>query len=367
MEKIDLVELIKANFKPMCISVYLGFQSENPATDEILAAFNSLVHKEAQKNQTFKKEELKFQLEELRKVIRSLRLPRGNFRGISIFMASKQKYARTFFLRNSQEILRISTSFYLSPLIREFCEALNFCFCLVDDRKARLMVLSPFEVLTEVEIDDHTPEKVKSAGWYGLEEKKIVRHIEEHIRTHFHLVTDKIQELFEKYGFEVLVLSLNSKKLRVFKKMLGNKVAFKVIEKPSLDFSSSPDMIRKLAEEIELAEMERRKLVIRKKLESELGEGRAVVGLEAFLRAWNESLVEKVLVEESFEASTFLCSNCHQYQLESGSCLFCGTRLKEVKHFHDELIKECFIKNIEVVWLKNFSSGLGAILRTYLF
>lgn len=367
MRKSDLVELISADLKPPCLSVYLNFKNKNPSTAEILAAFNSLVHKENQKDLTFKKEDLKLQFDEVRKVIRSLRLPGGNFRGVSIFTTTSQRFARSFFLRNPREILQISTSFYLSPLIKEFYETLIFCFCLLDERKARLIIVSPSEVLTEVKIDDQTPERVKSAGWYGLEEKKIARHIEEHVRTHFHLVVNKIQKIFEQYGFEILVLSLNSKNSRVFKKMLGSKVTSEVIEKPSIEFNAPLTTIRKLAEEIEFAELERRKSIIKKRLESEFSEGRAVVGLEAFLRVWNEGLVEKVLIEENFEASAFLCPNCHQYHLKSGSCSFCEAKLKKVNHFLDELVKECFVKNIEVVWLKSFSPALGAILRTYLF
>lgn len=366
MRKNDLIQLINANPKPPCLSVYLNFKNEDPSTAEILATFNSLIHKEIQKDPSLKKKDFKSQFDQLRKVVHSLRLPKGNFRGISIFTDNTGKDIQSFFLCKPQEILKVSSSFYLSPLIREFYETITFCFCLVDDRKARLIVLSPVEVLTEIKIDDQTPEKVKSAGWYGLEEKKISRHIEEHIRTHFNQVKSKILELLELHSFDMLVLSINSKSSQIFKKMLENLSAIKIMEK-SVEISASVETIKTIAQEIELIELEKNKLAIKERFEKELAEGRAVAGLEAFLRAWNEGLVEKVLIKENFEISAFLCSSCLQYQLEAGNCSLCGAKVREVNYFIDELVKECFIKKKEVVWLKDFSPALGAILRTYLF
>ncbi len=367
MQKDELIKLIKTNLEPPCISVYLSFKSENPTTAEMLAAFNSLVRRETRKDSTLKKEDFKLYFDELRKAIRLLRLPGGNFQGVSFFMAPARKYIRNFFLRKCPEILCVSSSFYLLPIIKELYETLTFCFCIVDERKARLVALSPYEVLREVKIDDQTPERVKSAGWYGLEEKRIGRHINEHVRAHFELVVSKVRELWREYGFQILVLFLSTKNAQIFKKMLSFKKAFLVVEKPPLDFNTSTDLIRKLAGEIERAELEKERLLVREKLEIGLSEGRAVVGLQAFLRAWNEGLVEKVLIKENFESGAFFCSNCNRYQIEAGSCSFCGTDLEKISYFLDHIVKECFIKNVKAYWFRDFSPGLAAILRTYLF
>ncbi len=363
----SITELMKADIKPPCLSVYLNLSKENPSNSEILAGFNSLVHQEAAKDLSLKKDDLKQQFNQIRKTIRSLRLPAGDFRGVSIFSASNGDFLKINFLRHSPHFFRVSSSFYLSPLIREFSETLIFCFCLVDERKARLVVLSPAELLAEVRIDDQTPEKVKSAGWYGLEEKRIARHIKEHIKIHFRKVAEAVRELFKRFQFEVLVLSLHSKNSEDFKKLLSKDLAFKIVENQPVEPNASLETIRKQFDMLWSFELEQRKSFIKGKLESELAEGRAAVGLEAFIRAWNEGLVDKVIIEESFEAQAFICPACQNYQSGGGNCSLCGSKVKAVENLVEDVARRCFWKKTEIFWLKDFPYGLGAILRTYLF
>ncbi len=363
----DLTELIEVDLESPRLSIYLNFDSRKSSVAELVAGFHSLLHGEAFEGLFLEREKSKPAFKQVEKLLLSLRLPGGFYRGLAVFLANNGRYSKVFFLRESPQLLVVSKTFYLSPMIRDFFERQTFCFCLLDESRARLVVVSGDHVLDQLKLDSQTPNKVRAGGWYGLEEKKINRHIEEHIRHHFQKVFHSVEELFDRFKFDYLVLSLNSKHAEVFKKLLSKELTGRLIEARKLNINSSLETIKQKAMGLSQVKLEEGRARLLKELEEGLSRGRSVVGLEGFLRAWNEGLIAKGLIEKGYEISGFVCQNCRQYFIDKKSCPVCDSQTEEVSYLIDELIKKSVLSKTKFCWYDNFSPKIGAILRAYLF
>ncbi len=106
-------------------------------------------------------------------------------KGVVIFSCSAHEVWEVFFLsRPVRDLLILDFSAYIRPLAAILDQYRRVCTLLVDRTRARIFEVFMGEIEEQTEIFSDVPSKVREAGWYGLTERRIERHIQM-VRTRF--------------------------------------------------------------------------------------------------------------------------------------------------------------------------------------
>jgi peptide chain release factor subunit 1 len=156
----------------------------------------------------------------------TLKFSKERVKTVVIFSCSAKKFWKEVTLQlplRSQ--LAVAPRFNLRPLTLVLDNYSRFLIILLDRAKARLFEAYAGEIAEYTNISDEVPSQVRMGGFSGYEEKRIQRHIEDHVRRHFKHVSDKAFDLFKKFSHDHVILSGTEQNTSEFRSYLPSTMA----------------------------------------------------------------------------------------------------------------------------------------------
>lgn len=295
---------------------------------------------------------------------------RKGHRGLALYSCTGKKFWQVYSLpRPFKNRLVVDHNPYIHPLSMLLEEYRRYCTIIVDREKARIFEVYLGDIKEQKEVFDEVPAKVRMAGWYGLEEKRVALHIEDHVHRHFRHVTDVLMNFFKKYNFNGLILGGNQTVLPQFEALLPAYLQERIVGSfPVESHVSTEEVLSKsLQVEQEVERKEEEKLV--KRLLEEAGAGGlGVVGLEDTLKALQAGSGRMLLVSNGFSAKGSICKGCGHLSTAVEVCSLCGQSMVTVPDIVEEVIELTFQKGCKVEHVFSDSDlkahgNIGALLR----
>lgn len=244
---------------------------------------------------------------------------------------------------------------------------------IVGAKEARFFRNDGEEVKMLLEVAEDVPAKVKAAGWYGLEERRIERHVEEHILRHLKATTATLKSLVEEEGnsYDLVLVGGNEEYASVVVELAKEATVSVPVEIASeLGNVTDPESVR---EAIFVHTMRRfyeegEALVGRILTEASKG-GQAITGLSGTLKAVNMGAVHQLVVDEHRSVKGGRCDHCDILVLEpSNVCPVCEASVTVEDDLLEAVAHKVLEQDGDVTVLGRPSllrecEGLGAVLR----
>ncbi len=294
----------------------------------------------------------------------------SSYKGLVIFSCTAQNIWEVFLLKQPvRDLLVLNLSAYVRPLVSTLNEYRRICVLLIDRTRARIFEIFMGETEEQSEIFSDVPSKVREGGWHGLSEKRIDRHVEEHLHDHLKNVADRAFVHFRERGFDWLFLGGQGEILPVAENAFHPYVRERLKRTFRMDLDASPQEVfnKALALEQEVKKEEDCALVSRL-LNSLKPRGVGVSGIHETLSSLYEKNVYTLLVEEGFSREGAYCAHCGFMGLKTGLCPICRKTMVPVPDIIDEAVTAAINQNSEVFHI-NSACGLkeigsiGALLR----
>jgi peptide chain release factor subunit 1 len=290
--------------------------------------------------------------------------------GIAIFSSSAHDFFKTFFLKAPvKDRIVMKRSFYVRPLTLILDDFKRCIVVLVDRAKARVFEAHLGEMLAYIEITDEVPKQVKEAGYRGYEEKRIHRHIEDHVQKHYKRVARQLLDLFKMNRFERLILGGTPEALGEFEKQLHSYLRENVIGRFSIE-SGAPiiEVFQKsktLAEQLERQSEEK---LVRDLIDTLWPQGRGTLGIDGTVEALMRGEVYSLLVAVGFVRPGYACRVCGYVSVREKTCSLCESEMEAVPDVVDEMILETVRQRAHVHHISGIPEfldkwGVGARLR----
>ncbi len=301
----------------------------------------------------------------------NLEFARDGVSTLAIFSCSALKFWKVVTLQIPiQSQLVIQPQPFYRPLSSALDQHKRFLFILIERAKGRLFEISAGEILEHSDVLDDVPSKVKEAGFGGYEERRIERHIEDHVRRHFKHVAESADHFYKKYTNDYVILAGSETNTSEFRQYLPNSLEAKVVAVVHEEMTaSSKDILEKTMNiEKEMRQKEETQLVNQLFKEVNSG-GLGIVGLDSTLRALQRGQVNHLLVQEGFEREGYQCVSCMSLHTKNGSCDFCGANTNGVTDIVAEAVQNalkqgCQVKYISLAGSQLAAAGnIGAVLR----
>jgi len=296
---------------------------------------------------------------------------RGRVRGLAIITADAGNFFRVYRLAQPvhSEVV-FGPDPYIRPLLAVLDEHRRIMLVVLDHREARLFEIYMGEILEHESYRSDTQGKVKEGGWYGLEERRIARHIENQIFRHYKGVADVLLEHFRLGHFEYLFVGIKEEEYPLFVNFLHTYL--KGVLKGRVHLTPKDHINTIVAEALRaerIVEEEEDRVIVEHLLETIGNRGLAISGLPKVLQAVNLGACQTLVVDEEYRAGGFVCPSCGLLGLESQGCTICGEKAVAVEDVVERAIAEVLWQNGEVKYIANTNSELqkmehiGAFLR----
>ncbi|MCX5800050.1 MAG: hypothetical protein NTX17_01475 [Candidatus Eisenbacteria bacterium] len=297
-------------------------------------------------------------------------LDRRGAKGIAIFASSGSGLWNAYPLPGPvTNLLIVDRDPYIRPFTMLLDQYKRYCTVLVDRERARVFAVCLGEIEDHSQIFDEVPGKVKASGWGGYEERRIERHIEDHVHRHLKNVADVTYEFLRNRKFDRLIIGGQAEIVPEFERLLHSYLKERVVAKISVDASIPLDEALKRTMQVD-KEIEERSDVelVRKLVESAKGGGLGVLGLRATLGALRRSQVHTLVLEMGYVADGVVCDNSRFVGIDEQECPLCKAKTRSVADVVEEAIRETLRQNGKVVHVGvstalETEGRIGAILR----
>jgi peptide chain release factor subunit 1 len=354
-------------------TLYLAIDgTPNPA---YLIVVKDLIKKKQQELQTLNlaaevRKSAESDLKKISNFVR-LRFERNGIKTLIIFSCAAKKIWQvltlTLPLRNQ---LEIGSRPYVRPLLALLENYHRFLAILVERSKARLFEVYAGEINEYIDVFDVIPAKVRVGGFGGYEERRIERHIEDHVRRHFKHVADVAFDLYKRYAHDSVILLGSEQNTNEFKSYLRSSLQERVAASSVLEIGALSTDVMQCVMKIErqMKEKEDRRLLER--LMNQVRSGAlGVVGLDSTIRALQQGQVNTLIVDDQFSKEGYRCGSCESLSVHPGNCDYCGGTLQDVKDIVEQAVLDAQNSSCEVKYVMLPDSELsragkiGAILR----
>ncbi len=274
-------------------------------------------------------------------------------RSIAFFSCSAQNYREGFkFSTKTENTVHVHRYPYVRPLSRLLDQNHRTLVVCIDRRYARLLDLFLNRIETEESLESDVPDRVRTGGYEGYEgkgisrqvdpEKRVSRHIEDHVDHHLKKVEGLARTKFDKKGYDFIVLAGHKETIDRFRKLLPSRME----ERIQGSFACKPEVISKdeIREKVEpiIEEGEREKeqnRVAEIKDHLSAGGGPVVTGLGETLQAINRGNIRLLVLDEELELNGNECSFCGHLDVGGAQpCDVCDRLTQPVEDLVDRMI-----------------------------
>jgi peptide chain release factor subunit 1 len=364
------------NFRPehyLTTTLYLTIDAApNPA---YLIVIKDLIKQKQRdlETQTLSTEVRKSVEEDLKKISDFVRLKfeRNGVRTLVVFSCAASKFWITLNLNLSlYDQIAVGPTPYLRPLILLLEEFHRYLAILMERSKARLFEVYAGEIQEFIDVFDVVPGRVRVGGFGGSEERKIERHIEDHVRRHFKHVADVAFELFKRNSHDRVVLLGSEQNTNEFHHYLHNTLHQKIAGTGVLEITASiQDVLKHVIRIEQKIKMEEDEQLLRRLFAEVRSGGLGVVGLDSTIRALQQGQLNSLIAQQGFVARGYRCKECGGLSIHDGNCDYCGGPLEQVSDIVESAVlnamgQGCQVRYIAATQTELSQAGnIGAILR----
>ncbi len=261
---------------------------------------------------------------------------------------------------------------YVRPLIAILDEYHRILTAVIARRQATLYEYYMGELSELEKISHEVPGRVRLAGWYGLEERRVQRHIHDHEHRHYKNVAERLFQLFKANRFDYLILGGHEAELPIFENHLHPYLKERIIGHFNAEPEPRTPSINRIIEETQRIEQafkhEQDIALTRELMDKANSNGLGVVGLEQTLSALMQGSVHTLIVEEGWTSSGHMCPGCGCLCVDRAECPFCGSKTLPVKDVVDEAIAFAadagvFVRHVTPDSALSLDGHIGALLR----
>jgi peptide chain release factor subunit 1 len=325
---------------------------------------------ETQKSSSEVKKSVEDDLKKIQEYV-NLKFSRDGVNTLAVFSCCALKFWKVVTLQIPiQSQLIIQSHPYYRPLSSALDQQKRFLFILIERAKARLFEISTGEILEHSDILDDVPARVKEGGFGGYDERRIERHIDDHVRKHFKHVAETADHFYKKYSTDYVILAGSETNTSEFRQFLSNDLGAKVVAVIHEEMTAAPKDILGKTMQIEKEMRQKEETQLLNQLFNEVNSGGlGIVGLDSTLRALQRGQVNQLLVQEGFERQGYQCVSCMSLHTKNGSCDFCGANTDSVPDIVAEAVQDamkqgCQVKYISLAGSQLAAAGnIGAVLR----
>lgn len=265
--------------------------------------------------------------------------------------------------------LVVSKQPYIRPLRSILAENKRYFIILISKDRARLFEQSMGTLVEHSEILDEIPHSTKQAGWYGLKERRIQRHINDHIHRHFKHVAETSLNFLQTNHYDNVITCGRKEILPDFERHLNSNIRRKIVSRINLDPGiPTSDLSPLLSTKIQENENENQRRLIESLFAEKATGGLAAVGLQATLETLYRGQASTLFVTEDFSFPGFYCPECWYLNAKAGKCPVDQLELKPSHDIIEDAIETAIYQNCEIVRVKNPGllrdvENIGASLR----
>ncbi len=377
--KKDLEDLSKNGGNLITLSFYLGIRVSCNVRCDFASEANSVIAdkiKKIKESKDYSNEQKKKIVEiaaDLKKKIKFLKLPEGA-RSIVFFSGKEKEYKMYYLPIYMPSVLVAEADPYIHPLVKALENFPRYLVAAVDRDRAEFFSIFLGRIEGEPEaVTSDVPKKIKTSAsddWMGRREKRIERHIEDHLNRHFKLVASKIQDYFRKNEFGYLIIGGHEELTAKFKDFLDNKSAKKLI-----GIFTLPHYNHRFIKEKSIALISESEKNLEEKTVNDLLDGintrkwRSIAGTDSVIKNLERRNISLLVVGRNYKETGYQCSNCHYISSREKVCPKCGKEMSKANDLADEIIEEAIGRKIEIKHLffshKEFDKfGIGAFLNS---
>lgn len=288
---------------------------------------------------------------------------RGRVKGLVIIASDASNFFRVYRLAQPlQSGVIIGPNPYIRPLLAVLDEHRRIMLVVLDHREARLFEIYMGEILEHASHHSDTQGKVREGGWYGLEERRIARRIENQIFRHYKEVADLLWEHFRLGHFEYLFVGVKEEEYPLFVNFLHTYL--KGVLKGRVHLSPKDHINTIVAEALraeKMVEEEEDRMIMGRLLEVIGNKGLATFGLLNVVQAVNLGACQTLLIDEEYRESGFVCQACGFLSLKLEKCALCGEEVVPVEDIVERIIAEVLWQNGEVKYIASATPGLERV------
>ncbi len=265
--------------------------------------------------------------------------------------------------------LIVSNEPYVRPLTTLLDEYKRYCTVVVSRDKARIFEVYLGEITEHSDILSEIPGKVRIAGWYGLEERRIERHIEDKVHRHLKQVADATLEFFKERKFDWLILGGKKEILGAFERHLHTYLQERIVGRVDLEPDTSlPNALSKTQEIARQVEREEERQLIQRLMDEANSNGLGVFGLENTLKALWQGQVNILILKDDLSVPGYVCPKCGYMSAEDSDCPIDQIQMNATPDVLEEAVESAILQNCEIEHVLESQEldnigGIGAILR----
>jgi peptide chain release factor subunit 1 len=301
--------------------------------------------------------------------------PGLNYRGLAIFACSEAGLWRVFSLpRPVPSSLFIENSPHVRPLTLILDEYHRYGVLLIDKAQAELYDVYIGEIVKVENAFTPTAKGVVPVEGPGSADRGQSRHVEEEFQKHFRHAADVLFHQFHRRHYEYVVLGGQQQLLVQFENYLHPTLMENVVGR----FAAEPgktrtakilDEVSAIERKVEIAE---EKVLVKKMVNTALGRGLAVLGIDSVLTALQVGAVHMLVVEDGWHTQGSICRNCGFFGVALETCPGCKKEMTQATDMVDEVILSAIKTGSLIEHVNPQEAGLaehghiGAILRFHI-
>lgn len=266
--------------------------------------------------------------------------------------------------------LSVQSRPFIQPLSLLLDEFGRFLIVLVERARARIFEMYAGEIQEHSHILDPVPGKVRMGGYAGYEEKRISRHIEDHVRRHYRRVADVAFELYKRNHHASVIILGSEQNTSDFRHYLPAALQDRIAGIHPVDVNASLSTVlqHSMAVEKEMKAKQDMQLLERLFRESDSG-GLAVLGLEPTLFALQQGQVNLFAIQTGYGEEGYKCPECESLSVNRGTCEYCQCENEQIPDIVEEAVRVALLQGSQVKHVTTpddrfqAAGKVGAILR----
>lgn len=288
--------------------------------------------------------------------------------GLAVFACSAAGLWQVFHLPDKVgPLLAVEHTIRLRPLIEFLTRYERYCTALVGKGRARIFLVDGAGVEERADVFGEVPGRHDQGGWA---QARYQRHHDNHVMRHLKDTAEETFSMLRQEEFDRLFVGGTEELVSEFVEYLHPYVKERLAGSFPAEMTSSPAEVQQLtmAEAGELLETHQGDVI--EKLRAEVHSANlGAAGLEDTIHALQKGQVMTLLINEDLEGSGLRCTSCGQLSLTC-PCPFCGGEMEVLPNIMEEVVKQAFLQNCEMMFVGGDHreklaelGGIGALLR----
>lgn len=356
----------------LTISLYLDVDGKKYPNREYLIVFRNMVKEKESLIESLDTPVRQQLMEDFRRLENYLDrdFVRGDNRCFIAFVCGERGLFETFSGRwTVKNRLNLGKTPYLVPLISLMEQTPDALITLVDRSQARFFIYQGGRLDELEKIDHEVPPQVRESGWQGYEERRIERHVDDHVQRHLKEVAQRLRQYDVLYKTDIVLIGgpedIRKELLEWVPASIKNRLG------PFLEHHPERVVVQELIREIQHAlydnEREMQARIVHEILEKQPRMART--GVEAVLDALNGWRVATLVYDPDLTVPGKVCKQCGYLATNMDQCPRCQIQLSEEPDLMPDII-DCAVQQAADLVplttdpeLKERIGGMGVIFR----